>query len=64
MSPVEVFTPSPHEIAYDKGLMEAMDEARKKGSAAVTYKGDMVDEAMLKTARAMLEFGKSLGLQF
>ena len=59
----KVFTPSAEEIAFYKGLIQAMEEAEKKGIAAVTYKGDMVDEAMLKTARAMLEFAKSVGLE-
>jgi citrate lyase subunit beta/citryl-CoA lyase len=58
----KVFTPSAEEIAFYKGLIQAMEEARKKGNAAVTYKGDMVDEAMVKTAREMLEFAKSIGL--
>jgi citrate lyase subunit beta/citryl-CoA lyase len=57
-----VFTPSSDEIEFYKGLIAAMDDARKKGIAAVTYKGDMVDEAMVKTAREMLEFARSIGL--
>jgi citrate lyase subunit beta/citryl-CoA lyase len=59
----KVFTPSADEIAFYKGLIQAMEEAKKKGIAAVTYKGDMVDEAMVKTAREMLEFAKSIGLE-
>ena len=59
----KVFTPSAEEIAFYQGLIEAMEEAEKKGIAAVTYKGDMVDEAMVKTAREMLEFAKSIGLE-
>ena len=59
----KVFTPSAEEIAFYKGLIQAMEEAKKKGVAAVTYKGDMVDEAMVKTAREMLEFAKSIGLE-
>ena len=59
----KVFTPSADEIAFQKGLIQAIEEAEKKGIAAVTYKGDMVDEAMVKTAREMLEFAKSLGLE-
>jgi citrate lyase subunit beta/citryl-CoA lyase len=59
----KVFTPSEDEIAFYKGLIQAMEEAEKKGIAAITYKGDMVDEAMLKTAREMLAFAKSIGLQ-
>jgi citrate lyase subunit beta/citryl-CoA lyase len=58
-----VFTPTADEIAFYKGLIEAMAEAEKKGIAAVTYKGDMVDEAMVKTAREMLEFARSIGLE-
>ncbi len=57
----KVFTPSAEEIAFYQGLIQAMEEAEKKGIAAVTYKGDMVDEAMVKTAREMLEFAKSIG---
>lgn len=44
----KVFTPSAEEVAFYKGLIQAMEEAEKKGIAAVTYKGDMVDEAMVK----------------
>jgi len=59
----KVFTPSAEEIDHYRGLIQAMEEAEKKGIAAVVYKGDMVDEAMSKTAREMLEFAKSIGLQ-
>jgi len=54
-----VFTPSAEEIAYFEGLIQAMEDARKRGIAAVTYKGDMVDEAMVKTAREMLALARS-----
>jgi citrate lyase subunit beta/citryl-CoA lyase len=56
-----VFTPTADEIAFYQGLIDAMEDARAQGIAAVTYKGDMVDEAMVKTAREMLEFARSLG---
>ena len=59
----KVFTPSAEEIAFYQGLIQAMAEAEKKGIAAVTYKGDMVDEAMVKTAREMLELARSIGLE-
>lgn len=57
-----VFTPTADEIDFCKGLIQAMQDARTKGIAAVTYKGDMVDEAMVKTAREMLDFAASIGL--
>lgn len=58
----KVFTPSTEEISYFKGLIQAMEEAQKKGIAAVTYQGDMVDEAMVKTAQEFLNFGNTLAL--
>ena len=58
----KVFSPSADEIAFYKGLIQAMQDAEKKGIAAITYKGDMVDEAMVKTAKEMLQFAKSIGL--
>lgn len=57
-----VFTPSGDEIAHARGLIAAMEEAERKGIAAVTYKGDMVDEAMVKTARELLDFARSIGV--
>ncbi|MBZ5610296.1 MAG: CoA ester lyase [Acidobacteriia bacterium] len=59
----QVFTPAAEEIAFYRGLIQAMEEAKVKGIAAVVYQGDMVDEAMLKTAREMLEFARSIGLE-
>ena len=58
----EVFTPSAEEIAFYKGLIEALEEAEKKGTAAVVYQGDMIDYAMAKTAREMLAFAESIGV--
>ncbi len=58
-----VFTPDAGEIAFHKGLIQAMEQAKRQGIAAVVYQGDMVDEAMLKTAREMLEFARSIGLE-
>ena len=38
----EIFTPTAEEIAHWQGLLEAMDQSRREGTAAVTYAGDMV----------------------
>jgi citrate lyase subunit beta / citryl-CoA lyase len=57
----EVFTPSVEEIAFYKGLIAALEEAERKGTAAVVYQGDMIDYAMAKTAREMLAFAESIG---
>ena len=59
----KVFTPTAEEILFYKGLIKAMEEAEKKGAAAVVYEGDMVDYAMVKTAQEMLDFAASIGLE-
>lgn len=59
----KVYTPTADEIAFHKGLIQAMEEARREGRAAVTYQGDMVDEAMVRTSREMLAFAQAIGLQ-
>ncbi len=58
----KVFTPAEEEIAFFKGLIETFETAEKKGTAAVVYEGDMIDYAMVKTAREMLAFAESIGL--
>ncbi len=58
----EVFTPTPDEIAGWQGLVREMDEARKQGRAAVIYQDQMIDIAMEKTARDMLDMARKLGL--
>lgn len=59
----EVFTPTADEIEFYKGMIKALEEAEKKGTAAVVYEGDMIDYAMAKTAREMLEFARSIGIK-
>lgn len=58
-----VFTPTADEIAFHRGLIQAMEEAEGRGIAAVTYQGDMVDEAMVKTSRELLAFARAIGLE-
>jgi citrate lyase subunit beta/citryl-CoA lyase len=58
-----VFTPTADEIAFHQGLIQAMEAAERQGIAAVTYQGDMVDEAMVKTSRELLAFARAIGLQ-
>jgi citrate lyase subunit beta/citryl-CoA lyase len=58
----QIFTPSAEEVAYYKGLLEAMEAAERQGTAAVAYQGAMVDTAMVKTAQQMLEFARAVGV--
>jgi citrate lyase beta subunit len=38
-----------------------MEEAERQGTAAVTYEGAMVDIAMVKTSRQLLEMARAIG---
>jgi citrate lyase subunit beta/citryl-CoA lyase len=57
----DVFTPTSEEIAYYKGLLTAMEDAERQGTAAVTYQGAMVDIAMVKTAQQVLALARAVG---
>jgi citrate lyase beta subunit len=39
-----------------------MDEADRQGTAAVIYEGVMVDIAMVKTSRQILDLARSIGV--
>ena len=58
----EVFTPTAEEVVQWQGLVQAMEEQRSKGGAAVTFQGAMVDIAHEETARAMLAMAKKMGV--
>jgi citrate lyase subunit beta/citryl-CoA lyase len=49
-----VYRPTPEEVTYFKGLLEAFEAAEKAGLGAVSYQGAMVDYAMLPLAREVL----------
>ena len=57
----DVFTPTAEEIVYYKGLLTAMEDAARQGTAAVTYAGTMVDIAMVKTAQQVLALARAIG---
>ncbi|MET8327847.1 CoA ester lyase [Streptomyces sp. NPDC005181] len=51
----DVFSRDPAELARAARLIAAVEEAQKRGAGAVTFEGEMVDEAMAATARLVLE---------
>lgn len=50
----EVFSPSPGELDRCAALIAAVEAAQEEGRGAVTFQGEMVDEAMAATARLVL----------
>jgi citrate lyase subunit beta/citryl-CoA lyase len=57
----DVFTPTAEELAYYKGLLTAMGEVERQGTAAVTCAGTMVDMAMGKMAQQVLAPARTIG---
>jgi citrate lyase beta subunit len=49
-----VFSPTPDEIAWAQGIVASSAEAESGGRGAYTRDGEMVDEAIVKRARAIL----------
>ncbi len=56
----DAFSPNEAELAHARGLVAAMEEAEREGSAAVTYEGLMVDYAMVTTARELLALADTI----
>lgn len=50
----EEYEPNPKEVAYYTRLLEAFEDAEKKGLAAITFEGKLVDYAMYKKAKLFL----------
>lgn len=50
----EAYEPNPDEIQYYTRLLEAFEEAEKKGLAAINFEGKLVDYAMYKKAKLFL----------
>ncbi|MBI3246182.1 MAG: CoA ester lyase [Deltaproteobacteria bacterium] len=59
----EVFAPSKEEIAWNKGILYAMDEAERAGRAAVTYDGMMIDYAHVRNALDLIHQAEAFGLE-
>jgi len=53
-----LYSPSAAEVAQSRRLVEAFDEAVGKGHASVLFEGRMIDVAMAKAARHVIEWAK------
>jgi citrate lyase subunit beta / citryl-CoA lyase len=51
----EVFTPTADEVAYQRKIVEAFEAAVASGSASISVDGRMVDYAVARVARGILE---------
>lgn len=57
-----IFTPSPEEVAYYRGLLAAFEAAEASGLGSVSYQGKMIDYAMAARARVVLDLAEKVGV--
>ncbi len=50
----EVYSPSPDEIEYCRGVLDAMAAGERAGAAGVRFRGELIDYAHVRTARETL----------
>jgi citrate lyase subunit beta/citryl-CoA lyase len=50
-----VFTPSEKEMAYYRAMIAAFETAEKAGTGAISFKGKMIDRAMVRKARDLVQ---------
>ncbi|HYU73195.1 MAG TPA: CoA ester lyase [Ktedonobacteraceae bacterium] len=58
----QVFSPSQEEIAYARKLDAAYTEAQAKGLGAVAFEGKMVDVAIVRSVRNVIQKADQIGL--
>lgn len=58
----EVFTPTAEEVAHQRKIVEAFEAAVASGSASISVDGRMVDYAVARVARGILERAAAAGL--
>ncbi len=51
----DVFTPTPEVVEYQKKVLAAFEEAESQGSASIAVDGKMVDYAVARVARTIIE---------
>lgn len=57
-----VFAPSPERIEYAKKVINAIEEARKRGSGVATLRSKMIDAPIETRARKIMNLAEALGL--
>ncbi len=56
----DVYSPTAEEVAYYQGMIDAFENARAAGRAALIYDGEHIDYAHVKTARDIVEQARTL----
>lgn len=57
----DVFTPSPEVVAYQRKVLAAFEEAEAAGKASIAVDGKMVDYAVARVARTIIDRAEAAG---
>lgn len=55
----QVYSPTPEEIVFYKGMITALEKAQTEGRASTIYDGEHIDIAHVKTAREIIALAES-----
>jgi citrate lyase subunit beta/citryl-CoA lyase len=58
----DAYSPSPGELEYHLGLVEAYEDAERQGVGAIDFRGDHVDAAHYRTSLELLDAARRHGL--
>ena len=60
----QVYTPTQKDIDKALAVMEAIEEAHRKGSGVISLNGKMVDRPIVLRAQRTLDLAKAAGIRF
>ena len=55
-----IFLPSPEELEQARRIVAAFDEARARGSAAISFEGRMIDTPVAERARNLVQLAEAI----
>lgn len=55
----KTYSPSPEEVAFYEGMVQALEKAQAEGRASCIYDGEHIDIAHVKTAQEIIELARS-----
>jgi citrate lyase subunit beta/citryl-CoA lyase len=57
----EIYTPTEKEIQKSLAIMEAIEEAHRKGSGVIALNGKMIDKPIVERAQHVLDLARAVG---
>lgn len=58
----KIYAPTDHEISEALDIMDALEEAKAKGSGVINLRGKMIDKPIVDRAERVIELAKAMGV--